>query len=115
MNIRDQFVLGLYSEEMRSRLFAERNIDYAQAVELSLALEAAERHAGAACATALSSSGSGGAGARLADDGLHRVSAARTRRGGGGGGGGAGVAERARRALAHRCATRVGGVVRGNM
>ncbi|CAH2075056.1 unnamed protein product, partial [Iphiclides podalirius] len=80
MNIRDQFVSGLYSEEMRSRLFAERNIDYARAVELSLALEAAERHAGAACATALSSSGYGGAGARLADDGLHRVSSVRPRR-----------------------------------
>lgn len=47
-NLRDQFVSGLHSEEMRSRLFAEKNIDYKRAVELALALEAAERHAVAA-------------------------------------------------------------------
>ncbi|XP_037300668.1 uncharacterized protein LOC119191026 [Manduca sexta] len=45
VNIRDQFVSGLRSEEMRSRLFAEPSLDYKKAVELALALEAAERHA----------------------------------------------------------------------
>ncbi|XP_013142506.1 PREDICTED: uncharacterized protein K02A2.6-like [Papilio polytes] len=47
-NIRDQFVSGLRNEVMRSRLFAEPTLDYKKAVELALALEAAERHAEAA-------------------------------------------------------------------
>lgn len=50
-NLRDQFVSGLYSEDMRSRIFAEKNIDYKRAVELASALEAAERHASAAGAS----------------------------------------------------------------
>ncbi|CAH0728754.1 unnamed protein product, partial [Brenthis ino] len=45
INIRDQFVSGLINEDMRSRLFAERDIDYKRAIELALALEAADRHA----------------------------------------------------------------------
>ncbi|XP_059047761.1 uncharacterized protein K02A2.6-like [Achroia grisella] len=44
-NLRDQFVSGLASEMMRSRIFAEKNIGYGKAVELALALEAADRHA----------------------------------------------------------------------
>lgn len=83
--LRDQFVSGLVDEDMRSRIFAERGIDYKRAVELALALEAAERHAATACASA------GSASARLyaapqgqGDDGLHRISGA-----GAGGAGGA--------------------------
>lgn len=44
-NLRDQFVSGLACDAMRSRIFAEKNVDYAKAVELALALEAAEKHA----------------------------------------------------------------------
>lgn len=44
-NLRDQFVSGLAGDEMRSRLFAEKDLNYKRAVELALALEAAERHA----------------------------------------------------------------------
>uniref|UniRef100_A0A2A4JKQ7 Retrotransposon gag domain-containing protein n=1 Tax=Heliothis virescens TaxID=7102 RepID=A0A2A4JKQ7_HELVI len=44
-NLRDQFVSGLANSAMRSRIFAEKNIKYKEAVELALALEAAERHA----------------------------------------------------------------------
>lgn len=33
------------SKDMRSRLFAEKNLDYKRAVELALALETADRHA----------------------------------------------------------------------
>lgn len=72
-NLRDQFVSGLFDEDMRSRIFTERSIDYKRAVELALALEAAERHAATACAT-----GVPGAAGRLAasrDDGLHRFGA----------------------------------------
>ncbi|XP_063634900.1 uncharacterized protein LOC134805553 [Cydia splendana] len=83
INLRDQFVSGLLSDEMRSRLFAVRAIDYKRAVELALALEAAEKHAavsvgapaGAAAGTSASASAS-------PDDGLHRVGAARRRRAG---------------------------------
>ncbi|XP_063538144.1 uncharacterized protein K02A2.6-like [Cydia strobilella] len=56
-NIRDQFVSGLRSEDMRSRFFAEPTLDYKKAVELALALEAAERHA----ETAARGGGDGGA------------------------------------------------------
>jgi AraC-like DNA-binding protein len=44
-NLRDQFVSGLANDAMRSRIFAEREIKYREAVELALALEAAEKHA----------------------------------------------------------------------
>ncbi|XP_045535455.1 uncharacterized protein K02A2.6-like [Papilio machaon] len=44
-NLRDQFVSGLASDAMRARIFAEKKIQYKEAVELALALEAAERHA----------------------------------------------------------------------
>ncbi|XP_039757934.1 uncharacterized protein LOC120632195, partial [Pararge aegeria] len=74
VNLRDQFVSGLQSEDMRSRLFAERNIDYKRAIELALALEAAERHAAEAASGASSSAIS---------EGLHRIrsSPARAERG----------------------------------
>ncbi|XP_013172204.1 PREDICTED: uncharacterized protein K02A2.6-like [Papilio xuthus] len=76
-NIRDQFVSGLRNEVMRSRLFAEPTLDYKKAVELALALEAAERHAEAAGGdgqvTAPAASGLEQAG------GLHRVAAGATR------------------------------------
>ncbi|CAH0725500.1 unnamed protein product, partial [Brenthis ino] len=52
INIRDQFVSGLINEDMRSRLFAERDIDYKRAIELALALEAADRHAAEAASGA---------------------------------------------------------------
>ncbi|CAK1602520.1 unnamed protein product [Parnassius mnemosyne] len=74
-NLRDQFVSGLYSEEMRSRLFAEKSINYKRAVELATALEAAERHASTACASGgASAGGAGGTGAAAAggEGGLHR-------------------------------------------
>ncbi|CAF4919014.1 unnamed protein product [Pieris macdunnoughi] len=44
-NLRDQFVPSLANDAMRSRIFAEAKIQYKEAVELALALEAAERHA----------------------------------------------------------------------
>ncbi|XP_048000243.1 uncharacterized protein LOC125237297 [Leguminivora glycinivorella] len=74
VNIRDQFVSGLLSEEMRSRLFAVRAIDYKRAVELALALEAAEKHASVSTSAGASTSASA-----PPDDGLHRVGAARRR------------------------------------
>lgn len=77
-NLRDQFVSGLYNEDMRSRIFAEPSVDYKRAVELAQALEAAERHASVACAPGASaSSAAAGRGAREApgDDGLHRIGA----------------------------------------
>ncbi|XP_061716634.1 uncharacterized protein K02A2.6-like [Cydia pomonella] len=89
-NLRDQFVSGLANEAMRSRIFAEKNIQYKEAVELALALEAAEKHAevsGAAVAPA-STSGSGGGGGDVGE-GLHHASARRERRGPGAGGGAA--------------------------
>lgn len=71
INLRDQFVSGLYSEEMRSRLFAEKDIDYKRAVELASALEAADRHAMAAGGTGGSSQ------AASESEGMHRVGGAR--------------------------------------
>ncbi|XP_063545414.1 uncharacterized protein K02A2.6-like [Cydia strobilella] len=71
-NLRDQFVSGLSDDDMRSRLFAEAKLTYKRAVELALALEAAERHAQA------SSSGSGASAATAghgAGEALHRVEA----------------------------------------
>lgn len=90
-NLRDQFVSGLASEAMRSRIFAERNIQYKAAVELALALEAAERHAevsgAGAGASTLAGGGAPGAGAGVAET-LHHQ--ARARRGGGAGAGAGG-------------------------
>ncbi|XP_064292455.1 uncharacterized protein K02A2.6-like [Plodia interpunctella] len=82
-NLRDQFVSGLMNETMRSRIFAEENINYKKAVELALALEAAEKHAEVSGATSVAvqeASGAGGSGSG-ADEGLHQASA---RRGAGG-------------------------------
>lgn len=104
--LRDQFVSGLTSEDMRSRLFAEKDLDYKRAVELALALEAADRHA-----TMAASSGSGSAGG---GEGLHRVAMARSGGGGaaggrraqasaGGGGSGAGADGAARSSPCPRC------------
>lgn len=79
-NIRDQFVSGLANSAMRSRIFAERNIKYKEAVELALALEAAERHAEVSAATAAATtSGTGGD----AGEGLHRTGDGRTHTSGG--------------------------------
>ncbi|XP_039757341.1 uncharacterized protein K02A2.6-like [Pararge aegeria] len=86
INLRDQFVSGLISEEMRSRLFAEKNIDYRRAVELALALEAAERHATTACATVAPGARALSDGA-FNDDGLHRVGPVRGSQVAGGGSG----------------------------
>lgn len=72
INLRDQFVSGLHQEDMRSRLFAERDLDYKRAVELALALEAADRHA--AMAVTSGYGGTGGAGPSA--EGIHRVAAA---------------------------------------
>lgn len=44
-NLRDQFVSGLANDAMRARIFAERKIQYKEAVELLFALEATEKHA----------------------------------------------------------------------
>ena len=98
--LRDQFVSGLFDEDMRSRIFAESKLDYKRAVELALALEAAERHAVTARASGNSASAQPSA-PPLDDDGLHRISAGaagpRARGGsGGGGGGGASVGRLAR-------------------
>lgn len=75
VNLRDQLVSGLRSEDMRSRLFAESSLDYKKAVELALALEAAERHAVEAVAGAALSATAGisGLGQGAAVAGLHRV------------------------------------------
>lgn len=74
-NLRDQFVSGLANVAMRSRIFAEKNIKYKEAVELALALEAAERHAEVSAATsAATTSGAGGDGA---GESLHSTSARR--------------------------------------
>lgn len=62
VNLRDQFVSGLSSEAMRSRIFAEREIKYKEAVELALALEAAERHAEVSAGTSGLAPGAGAAG-----------------------------------------------------
>lgn len=45
VNLRDQFVSGLASDDMKSRLYAEPKLNYKRAVELAFALEAAGRHA----------------------------------------------------------------------
>ncbi|XP_045511104.1 uncharacterized protein K02A2.6-like [Colias croceus] len=95
-NLRDQFVSGLASEAMRSRIFAEKDINYKQAVELALALEAAERHAEVSAAP--SAAGVGGGGGSAAGEGLHQASVRRSQLRGaarppaqhGGGGSGAG-------------------------
>ncbi|XP_045779574.1 uncharacterized protein K02A2.6-like [Maniola jurtina] len=55
-NLRDQFVSGLANELMRSRIFAEKDIKYKEAVELALALEAAEKHAEVSGSTMTSTS-----------------------------------------------------------
>lgn len=74
-NLRDQFVSGLVSDDMRSRLFAEPSLTYKRAVELAFALEAADRHAQA--------SGTGGNATRAAAAGssasepVHRLTAGR--------------------------------------
>ncbi|XP_026742884.1 uncharacterized protein K02A2.6-like [Trichoplusia ni] len=60
-NLRDQFVSGLANDAMRSRIFAERKIQYKEAVELALALEAAEKHAEVSGSTVpTTTSGAGG-------------------------------------------------------
>ncbi|XP_013175095.1 PREDICTED: uncharacterized protein LOC106123378 [Papilio xuthus] len=89
-NLRDQFVSGLASEAMRSRIFAERSIRYKEAVELAFALEAAERHTGVSAVTGATATSGAGSGGEAAVDGLHRVSAQRGRGRGAKVGGGAG-------------------------
>ncbi|KOB73878.1 putative tick transposon [Operophtera brumata] len=79
-NLRDQFVSGLAGDEMRSRLFAEKDLDYKRAVELALALEAAETRG---------SAGAQGAASALVgapEPPVHRI----------GGGGGTSAAHQAR-------------------
>ncbi|CAH2083991.1 unnamed protein product [Euphydryas editha] len=73
-NLRDQFVSGLSSDVMRSRIFAEKSVDYRKAVELALALEAAERHAVMSATCPTSSEGGGEAG-----EGLHATFGRRAR------------------------------------
>lgn len=87
-NLRDQFVSGLASEDMRSRLFAEKDIQYKRAVELALALEAAEKHAsasavgahggryGAGAGAGTGTAGLGGRSNQEAGEGLHAVRSA---------------------------------------
>lgn len=77
-NLRDQFVSGLASDDMRTRLFAEPDLSYRRAIELGLALEAADRHA----LVSVSTGGSGGGGdsaapatAAATTESLHRVAA----------------------------------------
>lgn len=82
-NLRDQFVSGLASEVMRSRIFAETNIKYKEAVELALALEAAEKHAevsGATAAPVTSAHGGGGGPEGLHYSSSRRGASARARR-----------------------------------
>lgn len=76
-NLRDQFVSGLASDDMRSRLFAEPTLTYQRAVELAFALEAADRHAQA--------SGTGSATATTGPGTAEPVHRLATGRGGGGG------------------------------
>lgn len=76
-NLRDQFVSGLGSETMRSHLFAETALTYKRAVELALALEAAERHAVEAGGSGSRAPGATGAqGAEGAGAAMHRLGAA---------------------------------------
>lgn len=78
VNLRDQFVSGLRSEEIRSRLFAETTLDYKKAVGLALALEAAEQHAAKAVAPAALWAAAGPAGLQAdAGERVHRVSVAK--------------------------------------
>ncbi|XP_045775110.1 uncharacterized protein K02A2.6-like [Maniola jurtina] len=74
-NLRDQFVSGLANELMRSRIFAEKDIKYKEAVELALALEAAEKHAEVSGSTMTSTSTSSAGGE--AGEGLHHASGRR--------------------------------------
>jgi transposase InsO family protein len=90
-NLRDQFVSGLASEAMRSRIFAEKNILYKEAVDLALALEAAEKHAEVSAVTAAATTS--GTVTSYAE-GLHQASGGRSRGGGGGGGSYGGRAQR---------------------
>lgn len=43
-NLRDQFISGLADKTMRSKLFAEKNIQYPEAVALALALERSKKN-----------------------------------------------------------------------
>ncbi|XP_060810048.1 uncharacterized protein K02A2.6-like [Amyelois transitella] len=95
-DLRDQFVSGLASELLRSRIFAERTIDYKKAVELALALEAADRHAETSGVGGQHAAGSTGGGA--AGEGLHAVRARR-----GAGAAAAGPGARAGGARCWRC------------
>lgn len=72
----DQFVSGLASDEMRSRIFAETSITYKKAVELALALEAAERHSQTSGANAAVGASTSAAGTR-ASEAVHRVATTR--------------------------------------
>lgn len=76
-NLRDQFVSGLTSDAMRSRIFAEKKIEYKEAVELALALEAAEKHAEVSGSTVVPTTTSG-AGSEAGDD-LHYTRGGRGR------------------------------------
>ncbi|XP_039764273.1 uncharacterized protein K02A2.6-like [Pararge aegeria] len=111
-DLRDQFVSGLASDVMRSRIFAEKSLDYKKAVELALALEAAERHAGVSGGEMSASGGQAG-------EGLHAACSQRTRAlrpgggdagaacdGAGASGGGGGGAASAAAAACWRCGRR---------
>lgn len=117
-NLRDQFVSGLASDVMRSRIFAEKSIKYKEAVELALALEAAEKHAEVSgTAGASTTTGSAGAASGEAGEGLHyargqreaRPGPRRTARGGAvdasgpGAGGASAAADGARARACWRC------------
>ncbi|KAM3956799.1 uncharacterized protein ACR2FA_009241 [Aphomia sociella] len=112
-NSRDQFVSGLANDAMRSRIFAEREIVYKEAVELALALEAAEKHAEVSGNTGPhETAGAGGETnevvhyARGADPRARRLQRASDAGAGGAGAGGAGAAPAAaspRRQHCWRC------------
>ncbi|XP_047519225.1 uncharacterized protein K02A2.6-like [Pieris napi] len=70
-NLRDQFVSGLANDAMRSRIFAEKKIQYKEAVELALALEAAERHAEVSGSTRASVNEASGTTGGQVSEGLH--------------------------------------------
>ncbi|XP_045451587.1 uncharacterized protein K02A2.6-like [Melitaea cinxia] len=83
-NMRDQLVCGLRSEATRQRLFAEDSLQYAKAVKIASAMEAAERDAAAVEQT----SGSGSVSSEGVADSVHAVQVAtRNSRGGRGRGG----------------------------
>lgn len=46
-SLRDQFVCGIYNENIRQRLFVEENMKWNKALELAMAMEAAEMNAAA--------------------------------------------------------------------